>query len=132
MDGNPTSISSSDLYARLGTASAPVLVDVRRQEAFAADDRLIVGALHVPPEDMERLAKGLPDRRPVVAYCAHGHDVSQGAAAALRKAGFQATYLHGGIAGWGEARLPPPRKRNAAENKQGTRRHPELGPLYCP
>jgi len=90
MDGNPTSISSSDLYARLGTASAPVLVDVRRQDAFAADDRLIVGGFHVAPEDVERLAKGLPDHRPVVTYCAHGHDVSQGAAAALRKAAWLA------------------------------------------
>ena len=132
MDGNPTSISSSDLYARLGTASAPMLLDVRRQDAFDADDRLIVGGFHVAPEDVERLAKGLPDHRPVVAYCAHGHDVSQGVAAALRKAGFQATYLHGGISGWEEARLPTRRKRSAAENKWITREHPKIDRIACP
>jgi hypothetical protein len=41
MDG---SVSPSDLYARLGTASAPLLIDVRPHDAFFADDRLIVGA----------------------------------------------------------------------------------------
>ena len=35
MDG--MSLSSKELYARLGTAAAPVLVDVRRAEAFGAD-----------------------------------------------------------------------------------------------
>ena len=39
MDEKPLSISPHQLYARLGTARAPVLVDVRRLDAFAADDR---------------------------------------------------------------------------------------------
>jgi hypothetical protein len=47
-----TSVSSQELYARLGTAAAPVLVDVRRIEAFGADDAVIIGAMHRPPEPM--------------------------------------------------------------------------------
>ena len=47
------SVSPHDLYARLGTARAPVLVDVRREQAFRSDERMIVGAIHRPPEDVE-------------------------------------------------------------------------------
>jgi hypothetical protein len=35
MQQTPTSISPFDLYAELGTASAPVIVDVRRPSDFA-------------------------------------------------------------------------------------------------
>jgi hypothetical protein len=50
MDGSTPSISSSDLSssdldACLGTASAPVPLDVRREQAFSEDGGLIVGAL---------------------------------------------------------------------------------------
>jgi rhodanese-related sulfurtransferase len=130
MDGTP--ISSKELYGRLGTASAPVLVDVRRQDAFNADDRLIVGACHASPESVDRWRQELPRERPVVAYCVHGHEVSQGAAATLRKAGIQATYLEGGIAGWKEQRLPTRRKRGTTENKWVTREHPKIDRIACP
>jgi rhodanese-related sulfurtransferase len=130
MDG--ISISPKELYTRLGTASAPLLVDVRHQDAFSADDRLIVGAFHAAPEQGERWQQELPRARPVVAYCAQGHEVSQGAAAALRKAGLQATYLEGGIAAWKERRLPTRRKRGASENKWVTREHPKIDRIACP
>src|SRR5258706_14678423 len=80
MDGTSTPISSNELYARLGTATAPVLLDVRRNDAFSTDDKLIIGAFHRVPEEVDRWRKDLPAHRPVVAYCAHGHEVSQGAA----------------------------------------------------
>jgi superoxide dismutase, Fe-Mn family len=41
MDG-ALPVPPNDLYKRLGTASAPVLLDVRGQESFSADDRLII------------------------------------------------------------------------------------------
>src|SRR5258708_8400026 len=50
MDGNLLSVSPDELYAHLGTASAPMLVDVRRQEAFSADDKLIIGRSIVLPK----------------------------------------------------------------------------------
>ena len=68
MDGN-LSVSPSGLYARLGTSMAPMLVDVRRKDAFEKDDRLIVGALRRAPEDvglwsneLDRLFVGWPLR----------------------------------------------------------------------
>jgi len=54
MDGQAQSISSQQLYQNLGTGSAPILVDVRRQDAFGNDDRLIIGALRRPPDEVER------------------------------------------------------------------------------
>ncbi len=128
MDGKALPISSSELYARLGTASAPVLLDVRRDEAFSKDGGLIIGALHRSPGDVERWSKDLSSGRPVVAYCVHGHEVSQGVAASLQRAGIEAAYLEGGIAGWKEAGLPTRKNLGAVENKWVTREHPEDRP----
>ena len=112
MDG--TSVSSQELYARLGTAAAPVLVDVRRAEAFGADQAVIIGAIHRPPESVSEWRAALPKNRDVVVYCVHGHEVSQGVAKALQNAGIKAAYLEGGIAGWKEQGLPTRRKRDAS------------------
>jgi rhodanese-related sulfurtransferase len=132
MTGQPLSISSDDLYARLGTGNAPMLVDVRKQEAFASDDRMIIGAVHRPPGDVDRWMKSLPTGRPVVAYCVHGHEVSQGVATSLRAAGIEARYLEGGIAAWKEKHLPTRRKRDSSENKWVTREHPKIDRIACP
>jgi hypothetical protein len=37
MDVNALPISPEDPYARFGTAKAPLLIDVRRREAFGSD-----------------------------------------------------------------------------------------------
>ena len=83
MDGN--SVSSQHLYERLGSASAPVLVDVRREDAFAADDAMIIGAVRRSPDTIARWQNVLPKGRGVVVYCMHGHEVSQDIAGALQK-----------------------------------------------
>ena len=44
MNEIPVSILPLDLYTRLGTASAPMIIDVRPAEDFAGAERLIVGA----------------------------------------------------------------------------------------
>ena len=130
MDG--MSVSSQELYARLGTAAAPVLVDVRRAEAFGADQVVIIGAVHRPPESVSDWLADLPKNREVVVYCVHGHDVSQGVAKTLQNAGIKAAYLEGGIAGWKERRLPTRRKRDSSENKWVTREHPKIDRIACP
>src|SRR5262245_45621829 len=103
--GGVPSVSPHDLYARLGTASAPLLLDVRREDAFGADDRLIIGAVHHALDDVDQWQKDIPPARAVVAYCVHGKEVSQGVAAALGRAGHRAAYLEGGISGWKEQGL---------------------------
>jgi rhodanese-related sulfurtransferase len=131
MDGNIPSVSPTDLHGRLGTASAPVVVDVRRAVPDTARDRLIVAALHRRPDDVVRWSKDLPTNRPVVVYCVHGHEVSQGVTSALQAAGVDAAYLEGGIAGWTEKRLPT-RRVVGVSNKWVTREHPKIDRIACP
>ena len=134
MDGpHPTSIPAQDLYRSIGTAVAPVVVDVRRSLAFAADDRMIVGAIRRNPDEVRDWCQGgLPPRRAVVVYCVHGHETSQGVISALRKAGVEARYLEHGIAGWAEQRLPMRTKRDAEPRRWVTRERPKIDRIACP
>src|SRR4029077_19751247 len=107
MDMTPqVSLSPRSLYRTLGTAAAPLLVDVRREPTFAADDTLIAGAIRRDPESAAAWRGRLPTKRPICVYCGHGHECSQGVAASLGEAGHDARYLEGGIAAWREAHLP--------------------------
>ena len=125
-------VSPLDLYARLGTATAPVVIDVRRREAFDADDRMIVGAFHRSPEDVERWQNTLPPNRPVVAYCVHGHEVSQGVAGTLARSGVRAGYLRDGISGWTAKSFPTRRKDGGGSDKWITRERPKIDRIACP
>jgi rhodanese-related sulfurtransferase len=132
MDESKPSISPHELYARIGTAAAPIVVDVRHSTAFASADRLVVGAVYQPPDQVERWRSGLSPGRPVIAYCEHGHDVSQGVVAALRAAGVDAIGLAGGIAAWMDAGLPTRRKIEMASGKWVTRERPKIDRIACP
>jgi rhodanese-related sulfurtransferase len=132
MDGNPLTISPTDLYGRLANASAPVLIDVRRGDSFLADDRLIIGALRRSPTDVEHWRRELPAGRPVVAYCGHGGQSSQSVVNALRAAGVDALYLEGGVTAWRDASLPMRKKLPAAERAWVTREHPKIDRIACP
>jgi rhodanese-related sulfurtransferase len=126
------SISADTLASRLGTADAPLVVDVRRGATFDADDRMIAGAIRRAPDAVEAWGRELPTDREVVVYCAHGHEVSQGAATALRAAGVNASYLEGGIAGWAELGLPTRKKVGATPGKWVTRERPKVDRIACP
>jgi rhodanese-related sulfurtransferase len=132
MDRNQSSISAPELYARLGTASGPTVVDVRRQADFSDAKQLIVGAFHRLADESDRWTADLPRDRPVVVYCAHGHEVSQRAADALRSAGVHAAFLEGGIAAWIEAGLPTRRKLGTTPSKWVTRERPKIDRIACP
>jgi rhodanese-related sulfurtransferase len=108
-----------------------LLLDVRRDEAFSKDGGLIISAFHRVPEGVEHWSRDLALDRPVVAYCVHGHEVSQGVAASLRRLGIKAAYLEGGIAGWQEAGLPTRKNLGAVENKWVTREHPKIDRIAC-
>jgi rhodanese-related sulfurtransferase len=133
MDGEGRfSISAQALYSRLGTELAPIVVDVRRDSAFDADDRMIVGAVRRLPGEVDHWRQELPKGRPVVVYCAHGQEVSQNAAATLRAAGADASYLEHGISGWTELGLPRRRKLDAPSGKWVTRERPKIDRIACP
>jgi thiosulfate sulfurtransferase len=106
MDEVRFSISTDALCARLGTAGAPIVVDVRRAPAFDADVRMIVSAIRCSPDEITAWQRERTDGRPVVVYCVHGHEVSKGAAETLRGLGTDARYLAGGIRAWTQRNLP--------------------------
>jgi rhodanese-related sulfurtransferase len=133
MDGSKSHfVSPRDLYSAIGTAAAPILIDVRRGSAFAADNRMIVGAIRRDPDEIEDWSRELPPGREVVVYCAHGHEVGREAASALRLAGVDASYLEYGIAGWAENRLPMRNKPDAEPRCWVTRERPKIDRIACP
>ena len=99
-------ITAAQLAACLGHGDAPLILDVRKVPAFDADKHMIAGALRVAPDALAAALPALLREREVVAYCVHGHQVSQGAAQQLREAGFKARFLEGGIELWRQDGLP--------------------------
>jgi len=132
MDEIRHTISPHDLHRSIGAAASPLIIDVRRPDAFDADDTLIAGAIRRLPDAVERWRNELPAGRRVVAYCAHGQQVSQGVAAALLAAGADAGYLEGGISAWRTLGLPTRRRIGAAPGKWVTRERPKVDRIACP
>jgi rhodanese-related sulfurtransferase len=132
MDDRNHSISPDALYARLGSESAPVIVDVRRDADFASAKTLVADAFHRSPDYVEQWRTDLPGGRQIVTYCIHGREVSQGVAAALRLMGVEADFLEGGIADWTEQGLPTRRNIGATPSKWVTREHPKIDRIACP
>ena len=95
-------ISPRELQARRGDFA---VVDVRENGEFASGH--IEGAHHVPVDGLEReLAKlGLDKETPVVATCGVGHRGSLGASM-LRRQGYRAWNLLGGMTAWKALDLP--------------------------
>ena len=91
----------NDLVARMGSATAPLVLDVRRAGNFADSPRMLAGAIYCAPENVAAFAKSQAPRE-VVVYCLYGHNVSAGAVSTLRTAGWTAWQLAGGMEG-GEA-----------------------------
>jgi rhodanese-related sulfurtransferase len=132
MDDRKHSISPHDLYSRLGSEAAPIVVDVRRDADFAGAGTLVADAFHCSPDDVEQWRTDLPSGRQVVTYCFHDHQVSQGVAAALRIMGVEASFLEGGIANWTEQGLPTHRNIGASPSRWVTREHPKIDRIACP
>ena len=85
MDATPSAsfISTSDVLSAIRGGQPPLIVDVRRKPVFRAATDMIAGALWRDPERVAEWAGELPRASRVVAYCVHGHEVSQGVAIAL-------------------------------------------------
>ena len=94
--------SVANLTQALGGKSAPLVIDVRRREAFLKDTKTIGGALRRDPERVASWAPELPPAEKVVVFCVHGHEVSQNVAKALNDEGRKAAFLEGGLAAWVE------------------------------
>jgi len=127
------SISSSKLQSALQGERPPLIIDVRRRPAFRDATDMIGGALWRDPERVAEWAGELPRASRVVAYCVHGHEVSQGVARAVVERGIEAQYLQGGIEeGWKAAGGALDRKPAGANTRWVTRERPKIDRIACP
>ena len=80
------------------------LLDVRRAKRRSADgDEIASGRWLDPALWLDWKDDFAHSPQPVVLYCAQGHEISQGLAAALRAMGTDARHLDGGIEAWRSA-----------------------------
>jgi rhodanese-related sulfurtransferase len=127
-----------DKLARLlGTPHCPVLVDVRTEDDFKANPRLIPSSMRRSHADAPDWASELAGRSAIV-ICQKGAKLSQGVAAWLRHAGAPAEALEDGFDGWRKANLPTVATAKMPPlDKQGrtvwvTRARPKVDRIACP
>src|SRR4030088_2858026 len=127
-------ISATEALSAIRGGQPPLIIDVRRQQAFRAASEMIEGALWRDPERVAEWAGELPRASRVVAYCGPGHEVSQGVAKALLAGrGLSAQYLQGGIEeGWKAAGGALDRKAAGANTRWVTRERPKIDRIACP
>jgi rhodanese-related sulfurtransferase len=132
-----TTISFDKLARLIGTANMPALIDVRTDADFAADPRLIPGAIRRSHEDAGDWSEKFSGDSAVI-VCLRGAKLAQGTAAWLRNANVEAETLDGGFEGWKEAKLPlidasklPPRDAQG-RTVWVTRARPKIDRIACP
>jgi rhodanese-related sulfurtransferase len=133
----PNSISTDKLIRLIGTAKTPALIDVRSEEDFAADARLIPGALRRNHQEVMKWSGEFAARQ-VIVVCRSGQELSHGTAAWLRNAGVAAQVLEGGFDDWKSAGYPlVPISKIPARDALGrtawvTRVRPKVDRIACP
>jgi rhodanese-related sulfurtransferase len=133
----PNTISQQQLSRLIGTGEAPVLIDVRMDDDFAADPRLLPTAERRDYRQVADWAAAYAGQHAVV-LCHKGLKLSEGVAAWLRQEGISAEILEGGHLAWAasgqmlvkEAALP-------ARDARGrtiwvTRARPKIDRIACP
>jgi len=127
-----TSISPDKLARLIGTAKTPVLIDVRTDEDFAADPRLIPGALRRNHQEAAIWGDQFSGGSAIV-VCQRGQKLSW-----LRHVNVAAEALDGGFEGWKIAKLPlVPASKLPARDARGrtvwvTRARPKIDRIACP
>lgn len=134
---SPAEITVAQLARQIGVASAPSIIDVRIAEDFAADPRLIPGAIRRDFATVSAWARELAGRS-VVVTCQQGLKLSQGTAAWLRHEGIAAESLEGGFEAWVGAGAPLlrtdklPRRDANGRTVWVTRARPKIDRIACP
>jgi thiosulfate sulfurtransferase len=100
-------ISSKELSQRMADPAAFTLLDVRRKQALlGAGNQVLPGAQWLDPALWLDWKDSVPNDKPVVLYCAHGHEISQGLTTVLSVMGLDAVSLDGGFDAWVSAGQP--------------------------
>jgi rhodanese-related sulfurtransferase len=132
------SLSPEKLVRLVGVPHSPALIDVRNDEDFAADPRLIPGSMRRSHRTVASWGSEFAQRA-VVVICNKGETLSEGVAAWLRHTGSSsAEVLAGGHAAWGAAGLPLiPEAKLPPRDPKGrtiwvTRARPKVDRIACP
>jgi rhodanese-related sulfurtransferase len=129
-------ISPEKLNRLIGSPNAPRLVDVRTQDDFALDPRLIPGSVRRDHASVRDWAGSMTS--PTVVICQKGQKLSQGVAAFLRHSGFPSETLEGGFEAWvtsGGLAVPQdklPSRDSAGRTTWVTRSRPKIDRIACP
>jgi len=94
------SISVADLAQQLEQGVPMRLLDVRRAQVLKDSGMQIAGAQWKNPALWLDWKDDIAHDLPVVVYCAHGHEISQGLTATLLAMGANARNLQGGFSAW--------------------------------
>lgn len=126
-------ISAPQLARLIGTPDAPVLIDVRLDEDFTSDPRLLPCAMRIAHDRASDLAGQIGPAGAVV-ICQGGRKLSEGAAALLRAHGHPAEVLEGGWVAAVAAGLPclPAALLPARPSLWVTRQRPKVDRIACP
>jgi len=131
------SIPSEKLARLIGTAHAPALIDVRTDEDFNSDPRLIPGSVRRSHLDVVDWASEY-DGHPAIVICQKGKKLSEGTAAWLRQSGVSAEVLEDGFVNWQQAKLPTvasarlPARDGRGRTVWVTRARPKIDRIACP
>ncbi len=145
---SPVQISVAQLNRLVGTPGSPILIDVRIDEDFTDDPRILPAAIRHPHQTIDTL---IPEYREksVVVYCQKGLKLSSGAAAILRAGGVNAESLEGGHFAWRDAdndltnysKIPWATPQSTSDTNNGhytasslwvTRLRPKIDRIACP
>ena len=133
----PNSISADRLLRLIGRPNTPALIDVRPEEDFAADERLIPGSIRRSHREVTEWDSHFAARSAIV-ICQRGQQLAHGTAAWLRKAGAKVQVLEGGFEEWKSAGYPlVPVSKLPARDPRGrtvwvTRARPKVDRIACP
>jgi rhodanese-related sulfurtransferase len=134
---SPNTIAVDKLARLVGLPKCPHLIDVRTDEDFAADPRLIPGSVWRPHPLAESWGSELGGTSAIV-ICQKGLKLSHGTAAWLRHLGKEASVLEDGFEAWLKSGLPLipdaklPRRDGKGRTVWVTRSRPKVDRIACP
>ncbi|PZV37417.1 chromate resistance protein ChrB domain-containing protein [Mesorhizobium kowhaii] len=132
-----TAITVSQLSRLIGLPGAPVIIDVRIDEDFDADPRLLPASSR---RDFKTVSTWAPafTGQSVAVVCQKGLKLSQGVAAWLRHEGISAESLDGGFEAWRDAKGllvrtdALPSRDEKGRTVWVTRARPKVDRIACP
>ena len=96
----PNYISPEKLLEMRDKGAKLHVIDVRKMPAFKSSGMIIPGAVWRDHEQVEQWGAAYHSEELLIAYCVHGHEVSQNTVAKLLSMGAKALYLQGGFDAW--------------------------------